>query len=84
MNHRTFVEHVLEEFQQTYPLPAIGRAHRVFVGRDEAAVIELRPEAGERRRFMVDVLNRMGLPTRYHYTIRDDGTLEGRREDYGA
>ena len=81
MNHQPIVQQALEDFQRVYPRPVVGRAHRVFVGRDEAAVIEMRPRAGEHRRFMVDVISRIGLPARYHYTIGADGELERRNED---
>ena len=81
MNHTPLVRQALEEFQTTYPRPVVGRAHRVFIGRDEIAVIELRPRHQELRRFMVDVISRMGLPTRYHYAINDDGELERRDGD---
>ncbi len=81
MNQPPLAIQALEEFQRTYPHPVMGRAHRVFIGRDEIAVIETRPRSGERRRFMVDVISRVGLPARYHYAITEDGELERRSED---
>lgn len=82
MKHQPLVQQALEDFQRLYPRPVMGRAHRVFVGRDEAAVIEMRPRDGEQRRFMIDVISRVGPPSRYQYAIGADGTIEGRRDDW--
>ena len=48
---------------------------------DEVTVIEMRPRDGEHRRFMLDVISRVGLPSRYIYAVLEDGELERRRED---
>ncbi|MGE0667993.1 MAG: hypothetical protein AB7O49_15660 [Sphingomonadales bacterium] len=76
MRHQSLVREALAEFRRIYPDPMVGRAHRAFVGRDEIAVIETRPRAGEDRRFLVDVISRTGLPSRYHYALAGDGEPE--------
>ncbi len=81
MKHQPLVQQAIEDFRRVYPHPAMGRAHRVFVGREEAAVIEVRPRTGEQRRFMIDVISRVGPPSRYHYALGEDGTLEGQQDD---
>ncbi len=81
MTHQPIVQQALEDFQRIYPRPVLGRAHRVFVGRDEAAIIEMKPRIGERRRFMVDVISRVGLASRYQYALGDDGELQRRDDD---
>lgn len=81
MANQPIVRQALEEFRRVYPSPVPGRAHRVFIGRDEVTVIEMRPRDGEHRRFMLDVISRVGLPSRYIYAVLEDGELERRRED---
>lgn len=81
MSNQPLARQALEEFRRVYPCSALGRAHRVFIGRDEVAVIEMRPRDGEQRRFMLDVISRVGLPSRYIYALLDDGGLERRQED---
>ena len=81
MNLQPLALEALSEFVRTYPQPVMGRAHRVFLGRDEIAVIEVRPRTGEYRRFLVDVITRVGLPVRYFFALRDDGAMERQDED---